>query len=134
MQEQTETQGDAIMITAPVRPGQNIRLIGDDIQPGTVVLEAGARLGAAELPLLASLGIAQASVLRKLRVAIFSTGDELQPVGEPLAEGQIYDTNRFAVSLMLHKLGCEVIDLGIIKDDPAALRAASPRPIGRRMS
>ncbi|MEN4935023.1 molybdopterin molybdotransferase MoeA [Pantoea agglomerans] len=124
MQEQTETQGDAIMITAPVRPGQNIRLIGDDIQPGTVVLEAGARLGAAELPLLASLGIAQVSVLRKLRVAIFSTGDELQPVGEPLAEGQIYDTNRFAVSLMLHKLGCEVIDLGIIKDDPAALRAA----------
>lgn len=124
MQEQTETQGDAIMITAPVRLGQNIRLIGDDIQPGTVVLEAGARLGAAELPLLASLGIAQVSVLRKLRVAIFSTGDELQPVGEPLAEGQIYDTNRFAVSLMLHKLGCEVIDLGIIKDDPAALRAA----------
>lgn len=124
MQEQTETQGDAIMITAPVRPGQNIRLIGDDIQPGTVVLEAGTRLGAAELPLLASLGIAQVSVLRKLRVAIFSTGDELQPVGEPLAEGQIYDTNRFAVSLMLHKLGCEVIDLGIIKDDPAALRAA----------
>jgi molybdopterin molybdotransferase len=124
MQEQTETQGDAIIITAPVRPGQNIRLIGDDIQPGTVVLEAGTRLGAAELPLLASLGIAQVSVLRKLRVAIFSTGDELQPVGEPLAEGQIYDTNRFAVSLMLHKLGCEVIDLGIIKDDPAALRAA----------
>jgi molybdopterin molybdotransferase len=124
MQEQTEAQGDAIVITAPVRQGQNIRLTGDDIQPGHVVLEAGTRLGAAELPLLASLGIAQVSVLRKLRVAIFSTGDELQPVGEPLAEGQIYDTNRFAVSLMLHKLGCEVIDLGIIKDDPAALRAA----------
>lgn len=68
------------MITAPVRQGQNIRLTGDDIQPGHVVLEAGTRLGAAELPLLASLGIAQVRVLRKLRVAIFSTGDELQPV------------------------------------------------------
>ena len=64
MQEQTESQGEAIVITAPVRPGQNIRLIGDDIQPGHVVLEAGTRLGAAELPLLASLGIAQVSVLR----------------------------------------------------------------------
>ncbi|MHA6310737.1 molybdopterin molybdotransferase MoeA [Pantoea sp. S-LA4] len=124
MQEQTETQGDSIVITAPVRAGQNIRLTGDDIQPGHVVLDAGVRLGAAELPLLASLGIAQVAVRRKLRVAIFSTGDELQPVGQPLAAGQIYDTNRFAVSLMLHKLGCEVIDLGIVKDDPVALRAA----------
>ena len=124
MQEQTETREGAIVITAPVRPGQNIRLTGDDIQPGHVVLEAGTRLGAAELPLLASLGIAQVSVVRKVRVAIFSTGDELQPVGEPLAEGAIYDTNRFAVSLMLNKLGCDVIDLGIIRDDPTALRAA----------
>jgi molybdopterin molybdotransferase len=82
------------------------------------------RLGAAELPLLASLGIAEVSVLRKLRVAIFSTGDELQAVGQPLAEGQIYDTNRFTVALMLNKLGCEVIDLGVIADDQAALRTA----------
>lgn len=124
MQEQTEQDGEAIRITANVNAGQNIRRVGEDIRQGTRVLEAGNKLGAAELPLLASLGIAQVSVLRKLRVALFSTGDELQPVGQPLAAGQIYDTNRFAVQLMLNKLGCEVIDLGIIRDDPAALRAA----------
>jgi molybdopterin molybdotransferase len=124
MQEQTEQEGEAIRITAEVAAGQNIRLAGEDIVQGATVLEAGIRLGAAELPLLASLGVAEVKVLRKLRVAIFSTGDELQPVGQPLAEGQIYDTNRFAVHLMLDKLGCEVIDLGIIRDDEQALREA----------
>ncbi|WP_304949826.1 molybdopterin molybdotransferase MoeA [Type-D symbiont of Plautia stali] len=124
MQEQTEQRDGGIVITADVNQGQNIRRIGEDIQAGKQVLDAGVRLGAAELPLLASLGIAEVSVLRKLRVAIFSTGDELQAVGQPLAEGQIYDTNRFTVSLMLKKLGCEVIDLGVIADDPAALRHA----------
>lgn len=127
MQEQTESIGDTIRITAEVSTGQNIRRAGEDIPQGTEVLSAGIRLGAAELPLLASLGIAQVSVVRKLRVAVFSTGDELQPVGQPLAAGQIYDTNRFAVQLMLDKLGCEVIDLGIIRDDPAALREAFAR-------
>ncbi|WP_034945636.1 molybdopterin molybdotransferase MoeA [Erwinia oleae] len=124
MQEQTEQDGEAIRITAPVAAGQNIRLPGEDIRRGARVLRAGTRLGAAELPLLASLGVAEVNVIRRLRIAIFSTGDELQPVGQPLGAGQIYDTNRFAVSLMLHKLGCEVIDLGIIRDDPDALRAA----------
>ncbi|CAK6494625.1 Molybdopterin molybdenumtransferase [Pantoea sp. Nvir] len=124
MQEETREVEEGIVINAPVRAGQNIRLIGEDIRRDQPVLAAGVRLGAAELPLLASLGLAEVSVLRKLRVAVFSTGDELQPVGQPLAPGQIYDTNRFTVSLMLHKLGCEVIDLGIIKDDPQALRHA----------
>ena len=124
MQEETHEVEDGILINAPVRAGQNIRLIGEDIRRDQPVLAAGVRLGAAELPLLASIGIKEVSVLRKLRVAVFSTGDELQPVGQPLAPGQIYDTNRFAVSLMLRKLGCEVIDLGIIKDDPQALRRA----------
>lgn len=124
MQEQTEQRDGGIVITAAVQAAQNIRRIGEDIQAGKQVLDAGVRLGAAELPLLASLGIAEVSVLRKLRVAIFSTGDELQAVGQPLAEGQIYDTNRFTVALMLNKLGCEVIDLGVIADDQAALRTA----------
>ncbi|WP_437615568.1 molybdopterin molybdotransferase MoeA [Erwinia sp. V71] len=124
MQEQTESLEDGVRILADVTAGQNIRLAGEDIRQGASVLAAGVKLGAAELPLLASLGIRQIRVLRKLRVAVFSTGDELQPVGEPLAAGQIYDTNRFAVRLMLETLGCEVIDLGIIKDQPEALRAA----------
>lgn len=124
MQEETRQVNEHIHFTAGVTPRQNIRLAGEDILQGTCVLAAGIRLGVAELPLLASLGIAEVNVVRNVRVAIFSTGDELQPVGKPLADGQIYDTNRFAVQLMLHKLGCEVIDLGIIGDTPQALRAA----------
>ncbi|MGM3175692.1 molybdopterin molybdotransferase MoeA [Dickeya lacustris] len=123
MQEHTETDADGhIRITHAVKPGQNIRRIGEDIRQDAQVLPAGTRLGSAALPLLASLGIAHVKVIRRLRVALFSTGDELQPVGEPLQTGQIYDTNRFAVRLMLEKLGHEVIDLGIIPDDPARLR------------
>ncbi|MCX8957326.1 molybdopterin molybdotransferase MoeA [Erwinia psidii] len=124
MQEETRQYGDGIEINAEVITGQNIRLVGDDIVRGASVLAAGIRLGAAELPLLASLGIAEVEVMRKVRVAIFSTGDELQPVGTPLAAGQIYDTNRFAIQLMLNKLGCEVIDLGIVGDNHQALGAA----------
>ncbi|KFX18514.1 molybdopterin molybdotransferase MoeA [Pectobacterium parvum] len=123
MQEQADVSEDGIRFPHEVKPGQNIRLAGEDIQAGASVLPAGCKLGVAELPLLASLGIAQIDVVRRLKVAVFSTGDELQPVGEPLADGQIYDTNRFAVRLMLEQLGCEVHDLGIIRDDPAALRA-----------
>ncbi len=78
----------------------------------------------AELPVLASFGIAEVEVVRKVRVAVFSTGDELQLPGQPLGDGQIYDTNRPAVHLMLQQLGYEVINLGIIPDDPAKLRDA----------
>ncbi|AYH47750.1 molybdopterin molybdotransferase [Dickeya fangzhongdai] len=123
MQEDTENDADGrVHFTRSVKPGQNIRRIGEDIRRQAQVLPAGTRLGAAELPLLASLGIATVEVVRRLRVALFSTGDELQPVGEPLQAGQIYDTNRFTVRLMLEQLGYEVIDLGIVRDDPAALR------------
>lgn len=124
MQEQAEVSDAGIRFNAAVRAGQNIRLAGEDIQQGACVLPAGVKLGAAQLPLLASLGVAEVLVLRKLKVAVFSTGDELQPVGQPLQAGQIYDTNRFAVRLMLEQLGCETLDLGIIRDDQNALRAA----------
>ena len=124
MQEEAETRDAGVRFTAEIQPGQNIRLIGDDIREGQEVLAAGVRLGASQLPLLASLGVEKVEVNRRLKVAVFSTGDELQPVGTPLKEGQIYDTNRFAVHLMLDKLGCEVLDLGIIRDDPEALRQA----------
>ncbi|PUX34003.1 molybdopterin molybdotransferase MoeA [Cronobacter sakazakii] len=124
MQEEAQTSDAGVRFTADVRAGQHIRRRGEDIRQGAVVMEAGQKLSSAELPLLASLGIAEVDVVRKPRVAIFSTGDELQLPGQPLAEGQIYDTNRLAVHLMLDALGCDVVNLGIIRDDPNALRAA----------
>ncbi|NHB61152.1 molybdopterin molybdotransferase MoeA [Photorhabdus sp. RW14-46] len=122
MQEHAETTDDGIVFTQPAKQGQNIRLAGEDIAKGAVVLSAGSKLSTAQLPLIASLGITDVEVVRKLKVAIFSTGDELQAIGHPLKEGQIYDTNRLAVRLMLEKLDCDVIDLGVIADNPQALR------------
>lgn len=124
MQEYAEADAHGVRFTHPVKKGQNIRLVGEDIRLGARVLPAGSALGPAQLPLLASLGIAEVNVVRRLRVALFSTGDELQRIGQPLQAGQIYDTNRFAVRLMLEKLGCDILDLGIIRDDPNALREA----------
>jgi molybdopterin molybdotransferase len=133
MQEQTEQTDDGVRFTADVRSGQNIRLRGEDIANGAVVFPTGTRLTTAELPVLASLGIAEVPVVRKVRVALFSTGDELQLPGQPLGDGQIYDTNRLTVHLMLQQLGCEVINLGIIRDDPNALRRIyRSRQPGRR--
>lgn len=124
MQEQAKVSQAGVRFNTQVSAGQNIRLAGEDILQGACVLSAGIKLGAAHLPLLASLGVTHVEVIRRLKVAVFSTGDELQAVGQPLQEGQIYDTNRFAVRLMLEQLGCEVVDLGIIPDDPSALRTA----------
>lgn len=124
MQEETEQTEAGVRFIAPVKAGQHIRRRGEDIAHGAVVFPAGTPLTVAELPVLASLGIAEVEVVRKVRVAVFSTGDELQLPGQPLGDGQIYDTNRLAVHLMLQQLGYEVINLGIIPDDPAKLRDA----------
>ena len=99
--------------------GQNIRRIGEDVKQGALVLAKGSVLNVTTLPLLASLGIVQVPVFSRLKVAILSTGDELTSVGQPLEQGKIYDTNRFAVRLMLEKLNCEILDFGILPDDPA---------------
>ncbi|BEE12896.1 molybdopterin molybdenumtransferase MoeA [Aeromonas veronii] len=124
MQEETQADGDRITFLAQPEPGQNIRRAGSDIGKGACVLPAGTRLTPREMPLLASLGIATVPVRRPLKVAIFSTGDELKPVGTPLAHGDIYDSNRYGVRAMLARMGCDCLDLGIIPDDPAQLRAA----------
>ncbi len=128
MQEQTATvaQGEsaAIVLRAAVKQGQNIRRCGEDIAAGEPVLAAGVRLGARNLPLLAAVGVSEVVVYRPLRVACFSSGDELRDVAAALLPGQLVDSNRYALRAALHKLGCEVLDLGIIPDDPAALRAA----------
>lgn len=124
MQEDADVSDDGIGFTAPIRAGQNIRRRGEDIIEGTAIIESGRKLSAAELAMIASLGIKEVQVYRPIKAAVFSTGDELRLPGESLADGQIYDTNRLAVHLMLSQLGCEVIDLGIIPDNEDALRAA----------
>ena len=127
MQEHARREGDRVAIGPGHRPGQNVRHAGEDIARGTTVLAAGRRLVPADLGVLASLGVAEVAVRRRPRVAFFSTGDELCPVGEPLAEGQIYDSNRYTLHGLLTRLGVEVQDLGLIPDDRAAIEDAFAR-------
>jgi len=124
MQEHVQRNGDTLIIASGNREGQNIRLPGEDVAQGDEVLFPGKWLGPAELGLLASLGIAEVTVKRRLKVAFFSTGDELRPPGSTLSEGQIYDSNRYSIYAMLHDLHVEIIDLGVIPDDRAAVEAA----------
>jgi len=114
-------------ITVPagaVKAGDNRRLQGEDLKAGTPALGKGKILKPADLGLLASLGIAEIPVQRRLRVAFFSTGDELRSIGEVLDEGCVYDSNRYTLYGMLRRLGCDIIDMGVVKDDPASLEAA----------
>ncbi|WP_444718979.1 molybdopterin molybdotransferase MoeA [Paucibacter soli] len=131
MQEQCEAVADAsgtglgsVRINAEPQQGQWIRRRGEDVQAGALVLPAGARLNAAALGLAASVGAAALTVARRPRVALFSTGDELQMPGEPLKPGAIYNSNRFTLTALLQGLGCEVVDLGIVPDRLDATRAA----------
>ena len=107
-----------------VRAGDNRRKLGEDLMAGQPALLKGERLAPAALGLVASLGMGEVPVLRRLKVAYFSTGDEILSVGEPPREGAVYDSNRYTVFGMLTQLGCEVIDLGVVKDEPALLEAA----------
>ncbi|HVS27465.1 MAG TPA: gephyrin-like molybdotransferase Glp [Burkholderiales bacterium] len=124
MQEHARAQGHDIRFDAGHKQGQNIRQAGEDLAIGQVVLKTGKHIRPAELGLIASLGIAEITVHRRLRVAFFSTGDELRSIGSLLEEGQIYDSNRYTIYGMLRRLGAEVLDMGVVKDDPASLERA----------
>jgi molybdopterin molybdotransferase len=123
-QEFTKLEHDRVVIPPGVlRRGDNRRLTGEDLRAGEPALRAGQRLGPAACGLGASLGIADLPVLRRPCVAYFSTGDEILSLGEPPREGAVYDSNRYTVLGMLKRLGCEVIDLGVVRDDPQRLEA-----------
>jgi molybdopterin molybdotransferase len=107
-----------------LRPGDNRRLLGEDLKAGSPAVRQGSLLTPAALGLVASLGLATVSVLRQLKVAYFSTGDEILSLGDTPREGAVYDSNRYTVFGLLTRLGCEVIDLGVVPDDPALLEAA----------
>jgi len=124
MQEHASADGPNIRFGGGHKLGQNIRQAGEDLAIGQVVLKTGKHIHPAELGLLASLGIAEIAVRRRLRVAFFSTGDELRSIGSTLEEGQIYDSNRYTIYGMLTRLGAEVLDMGVVKDDPASLERA----------
>lgn len=124
MQEHTEVKDGVVTIGGGHRKGQNLRRAGEDLKLGQPALRRGQPVHPAEIGLIASLGIAEVSVYRKLRVAFFSTGDELVSVGLPLGAGQIYDSNRYTLYGMLTRLGCEVIDMGVVRDDPKLLECA----------
>ena len=123
--EMTTVQGDMVSIPADrLKPGDNRRLRGEDLQLGGIALSKGERLAPASLGLAASLGIQSLNVVRRLKVAYLSTGDEVQSPGEVLREGAVYDSNRYTVTSLLERLGCEVIEFGVVRDEPAALEAA----------
>ncbi|MEO6351921.1 MAG: gephyrin-like molybdotransferase Glp [Burkholderiaceae bacterium] len=120
-----EATSDSVTLPAgAIRAGDNRRLKGEDLAAGQPALRQGKILRPADLGLLASLGIAEVPLQRRLRVAFFSTGDELRSIGEPLDAGCIYDSNRYTLYGMLTRLGCDLIDMGVVKDQPAALEAA----------
>ncbi|MEM7418393.1 MAG: molybdopterin molybdotransferase MoeA [Pseudomonadota bacterium] len=124
MQENTVANGKEITVTHTVKLGEAIRIAGSDIAKKSVVLSKGKRLTAIDIGLLASIGIDKASVFRKLKVALFSTGDELLQPGDIPQQGKIFDSNRPMLRAMLKRLGAEVLDLGVIEDDPEKIRDA----------
>jgi len=125
-QEFVKGEGDGAITIAPgtIRTGDNRRFAGEDLKAGAPALKAGRIVRPADLGLLASLGVAEVKVQRRLRVAFFSTGDELRSIGEALDAGCVYDSNRYTIYGMLQRLGCDIVDMGIVRDDPQALEDA----------
>ncbi len=121
MQENVNADGQNIEVNERIRPGDNRRDAGEDIRTGDTLLSAGARLTPADIGLLASTGVSEVSVCRQLRVAFFSTGDELKPVGSALEPGEIYDSNRYTLYGMLERMGTQWLDMGVIPDQRDAV-------------
>jgi molybdopterin molybdotransferase len=126
MQERASEDAKGVTIAAGAvnKTGTNRRFAGEDLKRGQVVFRRGQRVRPAELGMVASLGIGEVGVYRRLRVAFFSTGDELKSVGTPLGAGEIYDSNRYTLFGVLTRLGCEIVDMGVIPDEPAKLESA----------
>ncbi len=124
MQEHVQAGDGVITFDSGVRRGQNVRHAGEDLQRGQAALAAGHLVRPADLGMIASLGIGEVRVYRKLRVAFFSTGDELASIGQALDAGQVYDSNRYTLYGMLARLGVEIIDMGVVRDDPVLLENA----------
>ena len=127
IQEHVERTGDEILIDSETKSGSNVRQAGEDIAAGDKVLKKGARIRAADIGVIASLGIGEIEVIRKLRVAFFSTGDELCSIGEELKNGNIYDSNRYTLFGMLSELNVTIMDMGVIKDNREDLQQAFER-------
>jgi len=130
MEEDCSEEGDEVILPPGLKRGSNRRDAGEDVKKGTVIIRAGQQLRAQEIGLMASLGISDTPVYERLRVAVFSTGDEVCDPGDDAPDGAIYDANRYAIKALLEGLGAAVTDLGILKDDEAAitraLQAAAP--------
>ena len=124
MQEDVRAEGDAVIVPAGLKAGANRRLAGEDVRKGSVVLPAGRRLATQDVALAAAVGLTALQMRRRVRVALFSTGDEIVEPGQPRPAAALYDANRTLLDGMLEHLGAEVTDLGIVKDDPAALERA----------
>jgi molybdopterin molybdotransferase len=124
MQERATVTTGKVTLPGGQPKGQNVRRRGSDIARGAVVFSRGQLLRPAEIGMLASLGISEVSACRKLRVAFFSTGDELVSFGQPLGAGQLYDSNRYSIYALLARIGAEPLDMGVVPDDPAAIERA----------
>src|SRR3954468_8232830 len=124
MQERAKASGKSVAFAPGQKTGQNVREAGEDLKAGATALKRGRIVRPAELGLIASLGVGEVPVRRPLRVAFFSTGDELKSIGTALGEGEIYDSNRYTIYGMLERLGCEVLDMGVVRDEPALLERA----------
>lgn len=124
MQENVRIENNMIRIGTALKEGENIRAAGEDLATGQVALTSGKQIMPPELGLLASIGLGEVSVRRRIRVAFFSTGDELRSIGQPITEGQIYDSNRYTLYGMLTRLAVDIQDMGVIRDDRDAIKKA----------